>query len=285
MSPPAAVRREAWRLAQTGRPHPDPAVQDAAQSSTRRLRWVVRLSGLVFFGICAVRGLADPPDGLRPASLVATFVFLVASARSDRMGQIAAAQWPALAARRPGPPGPVRLRLPAPWGLQSVVAVTAAPVVIMSFALWAWRRQAFPDRALFLTCTVLAAVLLIVGVVAVAWRRTRPALEVDRDGLRLPVRGLTVPWDQVAEVATRPDDRKNQQRFGLALRLRDPGAVWSTRPTPVWRRLLWGRPRPRPWVFVAATDVREPMFPAYAAALAFHAAHLVTNSGQQAVQD
>ncbi|WP_144120464.1 hypothetical protein [Catellatospora sichuanensis] len=278
---PAPVRREARRLAESGHPHPDPAVQDAAQSATRRLRWVFRLSGFAFCGIWAVRALTDPPDGLRPAGLIATFVMLAAGARKDRMGQIAAAQWPAIAARRPGQAEPVRLRLPAPWGLQSVVAVAAAPVLIMSVALWVRRRGIDPDQTLFMTCTVLAAVLLIVGVVAVARRRTRPALEVDRDGVRLPVRGLTVPWEQVAEVATRPDDRTAQQRFGLALRLRDPGAVWSARPTPLWRRLLWGRSRPRAWIFVAAYDVREPVFPAYAAALAFHADHLAADSGQQ----
>lgn len=272
---PKPARREAWRLARTDRPHPDPVVQDAAQSGLRGTRRAVRVVGLAFLAVWVYRGLLDDvPEAVGLTGLVCSGLLLMAGGRNERMRNVAAAQWPALAARRQGPPHPVRLRLPALWGLQGILAVTAAPMVIVLGALWFSRRSDGPDQVMLMVCGVVAAALLLVGFAVALRRRRRPAVEVDHDGVRLPVHGLTVPWEHVAEVTVRPHDRRSDGPIGLALRLRDPGAVWSSRPTPWWRRLLWGRPGTRSHLMISDVDVREPVFAAYQAALAFHTAHL-----------
>ncbi|WP_147432919.1 hypothetical protein [Catellatospora citrea] len=274
LSLPGPVRREAWRLAQADLSHPDPAVQDAAQASLLGMRRAVRAVGFAFFGIWVYRGMVDRlPEAVSLAGLVVSGLMMMTSARHEHMRQLAVAQWPALVARRPGMAQAVRLRLPVLWGLQSIAAVAAAPLVIIWVLVWIRRRGHELDQVVLVACASAAVLILLVGLAVAHRRRARPALEVDRAGVRLPVRGLVLPWDQVAEVAARAADRKSDGRVGLALRLRDPQAFWPTQTVTWWRRLLWGRPGPRAWVFVSDIGVREPVFPAYQAALACHAAH------------
>ncbi|GIG07227.1 hypothetical protein Cco03nite_39270 [Catellatospora coxensis] len=278
---PKTVRREVWRLAQAGLPHPDPAVHEAVRAQRRALDWAWRSVALCWLGTCIYRGLAtDPVEGWRLVSWVAVGLMMMAGGVGARFAQIDAAQWPAAAAREGGAARPVRLRLPAPWSLRTIVLIGLAPAIVMWFGLWTRGREADPGRPLFTGSVLVALLLAAIGFAVVWWRRKRLVLEVDEHGVRLPSRGLDVPWDQVAEIAAVPADRKGQELIGVAVRLRDPRAVWAARRPSFWRRLLWGRGGSRPWIFVTEAGVREPMFPAYAAALAYHAAHLKAEERQ-----
>ncbi|MEU7999661.1 hypothetical protein AB0B66_00600 [Catellatospora sp. NPDC049111] len=269
------VRREVWRLAQAGLPHPDPAVHEVVRAQRRVLHWVMRSLAVFWLGTWIQSGLsADPVQGWRVVAALSWVLMAMAFGVDARFARIEAAQWPAAAARESGAVHPVRLRLPAPGSLRTIVLIAAAPAVVMWFGLWARRREADAGQALFTGAVLVALLLLAAGLAVVRWRRKRLALEIDEQGVRLPVRGLDVPWDQVAEIAAVPADRKEQELIGLALRLRDPRAVWAARRPSLLRRLLWGGGGSRPWIFITEAGVREPMFPAYAAALAFHAAHL-----------
>ncbi|BCJ72723.1 hypothetical protein CS0771_22670 [Catellatospora sp. IY07-71] len=124
----------------------------------------------------------------------------------------------------------------------------------------------------------LAAIIVVLGVLldlfALLWflsclhdvwrgLRRRTHVEIDRDGVRLPIRNLWISWDNVVEVIAAGDV--------VALRLRDPGRVWPGEWMPIWRRLGRRYADPPDRVQVSVWEVRGALYPAYRAALAFHA--------------
>lgn len=207
---------------------------------------------------------------------------------------VAAAQWPGMAARVAGPPEPVRIRPIEPCNVGSVLGLTILPAVVVAAVLdpidlpsafsdprgfggWlAWSFFAF----FFLALAAAGVAMLVWFLTSLrdVWRSLRGVayLEVDRDGVRLPIRNLRVAWDNVEEVTAGPED----EPAGFGLRLRDPRLVWSSERLPLWRRLSGRFPDPPEMVLIRISEAREDLFPAYQAALAFHAAHLAEAAGE-----
>ncbi|MEV4414130.1 hypothetical protein [Catellatospora sp. NPDC049609] len=285
--PPKPVRVAA-RAARADRPDGDPAVRDALQLRAQLLRYAAGTAGYGVFTALALRALVPAWREAVALPMIALLLGHYRLARPrDRAMHQAVAQWPALAAQAEAPPVPVRLRPPAPWHPATLAGLAGLPVLLAAelrdpgLLLPDW-----PSSAGFLATVAQVAVVLCAGLVLVlhaalllwlvdtvhtAWRRgRRPVyLELDAAGVRLPTRGLEFSWAQVTEVAVWP----RAAPTGLALRVRHPVVARRGEWRSIGDRIMSRAHRPDGWVAVGVVDVREPLLPAYRAALAFHAAH------------
>ncbi|BCJ72724.1 hypothetical protein CS0771_22680 [Catellatospora sp. IY07-71] len=279
--------RAAARAAGARAPHPDPAVQEAIQVRARLYGAAVLLVGLAAYVVGMPSLFTD--DLPEIASSVGFVVLFVTSSelRTLRTAAWTAAvvQWPAMAARAAGPPERVRLRPAQPWDIGSVLGLTFLPVGVLAAVhdpdglphvvsdpsrLGGWLAWSFSAVWLLVVAVAGLATLVwfLIGLRDV-WRSLRrvACLEVGRDGVRLPLRNLRVSWADVAEVTAGPEE--DPAAFGL--RLCDPPQARRGERLPLWRRLTGSHPDPPELLLIRMSEARGDLFPAYRAALAFHA--------------
>lgn len=290
---PRRVRRDVFRFARYGRPHPDPAVARAAVAWARPWRRRGSVVAPLWFlpvMLVAVSPIDALPDRYQNSAhsvrFVAMLVFglggLLASiglaVQAARAPRVEVLNMRALLTLERGEPTPVTIHRGGRFIVFDALAVAFAAVSILAVVGFAqgYPGPAVPDPPpgvppdaerlvvlevlLAACCALVGGVPLLLLVVLLAWwpRGTGPLILLDREGVTIPHLRLAVPWSEVAHVDVAPPARSSPAGFWL--QPHDPVEILSRSSLRGWRWAalrLWLRMNQRS-VFLPAQWMREP---------------------------